>query len=93
MTPSLCASRSERQICWRDVERAAPGERAFACASTSASVLPLEVLHRDEEDAVLGLPVVDDRDGVRVAQLRGEAASRKKRCWNAGILAPRGSWG
>jgi hypothetical protein len=52
----------------RDVDGAPPGERPFGLDGLRQGA-PLEELHRDVEDAVVGDAVVEDRDGVGVLEL------------------------
>ena len=68
-----------------DVENPPPG-KGLVVRQHLCQRLPLHVLHGDEVDAVLGLPVVDDGDRVRVAQLRGEAGLEEEAALERRIL-------
>jgi hypothetical protein len=68
-----------------DVERAGPGQRPHRRQELGEG-LPLQVLHRDEVDAILRLAVVDHGDGVGVAQLGGDAGLEEEALLEAGVL-------
>src|SRR6266851_118132 len=75
MIPSACASRSERRVLLHRLR-----ERPT-----------VEVLHGDEEDAVLGAPVVVKGDGVGMGQLGGDRRLEEETLVEIGIAVVAGA--
>ncbi len=88
MTPSVWASRRDRQNLPRDVRRALFGEVA-RLTDRPVERDSLQVLHRHVIDVVLGSPVVEDHHRVRVTKLRRHARFEEETLVKLRVLVTR----